>query len=157
MKTLAKKDSAAEERISRELFEAADSGNLDRMTALIARGGNVNARDRNGATVLMSAASQGNLNVMQFLIGRGADINAKDRLGRTALIFAAMLGNKPAARFLIQRKADVNARSATGVTALEWAKEGRHTEIVKMLKEAGAVECMATARESNSIRVQERN
>ncbi len=51
MKTLAKKDTAAEERISRELFEAADSGSLDRMTALIARGGNVNARDKNGATV----------------------------------------------------------------------------------------------------------
>ena len=45
----------------------------------------MNAKTKQGETVLMYAAWHGRLEVVKFLIDKGADVNAKDKDGETAL------------------------------------------------------------------------
>lgn len=37
-------------------------------------------------------------------------------------------------KFLIEKGADVDAKNKKGKTALDWAKENKHSEIIKLLK-----------------------
>jgi len=49
----------------------------------------MNAKDKNGKTVLMYAATGRHLEALRFLIDKGADVNAKDKNGKTALSLAS--------------------------------------------------------------------
>ena len=92
------------------LIRAAEKGNLGEVRALLAKGANVNARDKDGITALMMAASGGHLDVVRVLLAQGADVNAK-----------------------------VNNAQTGGVdwTALSWAS-GHHPEVVLELLDKGA-------------------
>ena len=52
---------------------------------LIRKGADVNAKSRDGSTVLYEAIKIGNDQVVQLLIEKGANINIKDRNGRIVL------------------------------------------------------------------------
>jgi ankyrin repeat protein len=54
------------------------------------------------------------------------------------LLKAAEEGKTDVVRSLIAKGADVNAKDKEGKTALAYAKENSHTEIVQLLKQAGA-------------------
>ena len=53
-------------------------------------------------------------------------------------MIASAGGHTEVAKLLIKARADINAKGNDGFTALMCAEEQRHTEIVKLLKEAGA-------------------
>ena len=71
--------------MSEMLIEAAASGDLARVRSLLASGADANARDADGATVLMRAAHLGRLDVVRALVDAGADVNATDERGWGAL------------------------------------------------------------------------
>ena len=72
-----------------ELAEAARDGDCQRIDAMIAQGVNVNARGKDGWTLLMYSMSGGNTRGFQRLLERGADPNLHTDTGDSAVHFAA--------------------------------------------------------------------
>jgi ankyrin repeat protein len=101
------------------------------------RGGDPNAKDENGNTILHEVISSGvDRKLVEFLIAKGADINAKNRIGSTALhkaTYEATKGVLPdkgiselyqqVVKSLIANGADLNAKKNYGKTALDKATE----------------------------------
>src|SRR4051794_32931717 len=70
------------------LFSAADNGCSALSERLVEAGGSVQARDREGATVLSHAARAGSLPGVKTLLGHGADPNQRNLQGSTPLFLA---------------------------------------------------------------------
>ncbi|MFH1115295.1 MAG: ankyrin repeat domain-containing protein [Pseudomonadota bacterium] len=62
--------------MNEELLRAAETGSLEQVKSLLAKGADVNAKTRLGITVLMAAVRTGNLDLVKFLVDNGADVNA---------------------------------------------------------------------------------
>ncbi len=86
-------ESADEKKLPVPLIIAARNGQLKVVEFLLARGADVNVRDKsNGATALIVAAREGHLQVVDLLLKKGADANASDSSGNTA--FSEALRNQ---------------------------------------------------------------
>lgn len=84
------------------------------------------------------AVLAGDVASVRSLLEKGADPNDAD-IGIPMVYHAAEDGHTEIVRLLIARGSDVNWREpCTGNTALSLARRNKHTEIVKMLKKAGA-------------------
>ena len=90
-----------------ELIQDIRNDNLTSLKARLAKGAQVDARDRRGNTLLMHAAAIGSTEAVKLLLGSGADVNAKNELEATALILGA--GNVEKAR-MSTRAANWGAR-----------------------------------------------
>ena len=102
---------------SDNLFQAAQAGDLAAIRSTLAAGGNVNAKDPEGATALMYAALYpANADCLRLLLEHGADPNAANAFGATALIWGT--GSLAKVKALVEHGADVNARSKLGKSAL---------------------------------------
>jgi hypothetical protein len=145
------------------LLTAARKGNLAEVKALLGKGANLEAKTRHGITPLFYAASHGNVDVLNYLIEKGADINVRDSFYKaSALAFTVQNDHMDAALILVQKgckdtesalpdaaeKGDVPLVKAilargeikpdTMTRALSQAEEGKKTEVVELLKQAGA-------------------
>ncbi len=118
------------------LIEAASLEELAIVKKLIAKGVNVNAKNNRDSTALMYA-SNGHTEIVKALIEAGADVNAKDNYGMTALMYA-FNEHTEIVKALIETGADVNAKNNEGYTSLMIASLKGYTEIVEILKAAGA-------------------
>ncbi len=78
----------------------------------------VNARYKNGNTLLHYAANRGYLEVTALLLKKGADINARDKDGRTPLHEAMAYRRYDVARFLVENGADMTVKNKDGETPL---------------------------------------
>jgi len=142
------------------LMLASSNGHTEIAKLLIKAGADVNAQSKHG-TALIKAWQEGYTEIAKLLIEEGADVNAQDSSGCTALMWASREGYADIVKLLIEEGADVNVmtiievRSTSyqsfsggmiyrdceptgGYTALICASEYGHTEIVKLLIEAGA-------------------
>jgi ankyrin repeat protein len=114
-------------------------GSLDTVRALLGAGADVDARSElSGQTPLLSLSSL-RTKVVEALLEEGADVNAKgEAFHETALMLAATTGNIATVKALLEKGADVKAASTNGRTAMMMAEALDHTEVVKLLQEAGA-------------------
>jgi ankyrin repeat protein len=129
------------------LYEASRLGHVESVRLLLQAGANVNKRDyEDGFDALMNASMRKHSQVVLELLKAGADATYS-RAGWTALIYAASEGDIESVRALIDAGADVNAKDRTsfnakdktfGKSVLMHAEEGRHTEVVRLLREKGA-------------------
>jgi hypothetical protein len=87
---------------------------------------------------LYSLSYQGDIASLRVFLDAGVSPNLAESSGVTPLMGAVKGNQYEAARMLINAGADVNARASHDRTALGIAKAGRFTEIVTLLKEAGA-------------------
>ena len=95
--------------------------------------------DKDASTPLLYSARKGDTSNVRCLLDGGAAVDAADDEGHTALMSAAAFnGHTDAVRLLIERGAQVNAADKNGNTALSLAQKGKHTDIVQMLRAAGA-------------------
>jgi ankyrin repeat protein len=126
------------------LMWASYNGQIEMVRLLIDNGADVNARGT--WTALTWAAACGHIEIVNLLLDKGADINAVNAAGCSALMLATYMGETEIAKTLIDKGARLDTKSKYGITALmmasrdRMAKQKKHTEIVKLLKEAGAVE-----------------
>ena len=134
---------------STALIDAALAGRTDIVNALLAQGAEVNLTDDAGLTALSAAAlgatgssaTKGGLAyLVSALIAKGANVNVVDNHGLTALMREAINGNVTNVKILVGAGADINVRINNGTTALEFATDRNHTEVVDLLKKAGAKE-----------------
>ena len=91
---------------------AARTGKLGPVKALLARGADVNARERHGQTALMWAAAEGHAEVVEALLKAGADFRTPLPSGFTPLFFAVREGRTDVVRVLLKAGADVNEADA---------------------------------------------
>ena len=76
-------------------------GDTAAVSALIAKGADVNARNSYGWTALSHAARIGNAELVKLLLVHGADVNTHDQSGWTPLMRAAMKGHTETVRVLL--------------------------------------------------------
>jgi len=146
-----------------ELLAAARKGDVAAVRSLLDKGVDVNSKSHYGATALSFACDRGNLEMVTLLIERGADVNVKDTFyGATPISWAANNGHVEIVKLLLDKGAKgvddilmegVRSKNlamtkvaldkggitpATLTTALSSATKEKQTEIVDMLKKAGA-------------------
>jgi ankyrin repeat protein len=155
--------------VDRALITAIKKNDLKRVTALLAKGADPNARDwppyvefvgnspwggrmnpSDPQTALMVALGLNgeNIPLVKTLLDAGASLEAPDEYGRTALTCAAAVSKRESVRFLIARGADVNAGDHGGDTPLHAAASQKDIVIVHLLLDRGA---RANARDSEGV------
>ena len=120
------------------LHGAARCGHMRLVDLLIKGGADIRALDRKGGTLWHSAAEGDCLELMEILVRKGLDVNARNDFSLTALHEAARKGKKAAVECLLAKGAVIEARSNDGTTPLILARDGKHQDIVAVLKAAGA-------------------
>ena len=124
----------SKQELNDQLWEAARSGNVAALTALIDKGADVNAKFRYGATALFKAAERGNTEVVKVLLARGADVSVKDTFyNMTAMSWALSNKHVEVVRALLEKDAaSVDDVLMTGV------REGNGTIVEVALARGGA-------------------
>lgn len=84
-----------------DLWQIAETGDLEQLEQVLARGAEVNVSNDSGVTPLMMAAYHGRREMVQALIEHGADLNAEDNDGFTAGMLADHAGHEDVVRTLV--------------------------------------------------------
>ncbi|MBR4423824.1 MAG: ankyrin repeat domain-containing protein [Mailhella sp.] len=121
-----------------DIFDAAQSGDVDAVTKFLFQGTDVNTKANGGWTPLHWAARYGKAGVVRVLLASGADAMAKDRNERTPLHWAAENNSLDVAKALLESGANVNAKDHDGRTPLHTAAHYGSVDMIKTLMEAGA-------------------
>ena len=96
-----------------ELCDAAYSGDIQRLSMMLAQGVDVNRGDYDQRTALHLASSEGMLEVVKFLVEEaGANHSPRDRWGGTPLDDAVRQGQKSVRQFLESKGATVSKAAA---------------------------------------------
>ncbi len=137
-----------------ELMEACGRGDVKTIKSYLVSGIRVNSKSDSGRlagkTPLMIASMKGKREVVRLLLENGAEVNMKEDAsgsikrqpydGWTALFYAADSDHEEVVRILVSNGADVNMKTKAGITPLSLAKLWQNEEMVRTLKNAGAVE-----------------
>lgn len=124
--------------LDKALFDACQSGQLDVVKDMLAKGADVNAKGSFGITALIKAVSLGHLEIANELLAHGADVDATNNNEETALLHASQGGHVEIVNALLAHGADVNAKGNIGGTALMMAAHFDHLDVVKALIAGGA-------------------
>lgn len=156
-----------QEKLNKALLEATKDNDLEELKALLKKGADVNAQDKDGWTALLIAIFLGHQEIAKRLVlakakdaknfcGTALILAIKEdyleiakllaekgadvqgKDGRTALMSAISGGHQEIAEILIQTGANVNAQDKDGWTALMEANLKNHQKVVKILVQAGA-------------------
>jgi choloylglycine hydrolase len=120
------------------LHYAACNGDIKITRLLVEKGADVKASSDWGFSVLMAAAHAGRTEVLEYLIDKGADIHAQDHEGNSPLLISVLLRQAEAAKSLIAAGASVHAMNHEKVTPWKAASDNKDTQMMRLLKEAGA-------------------
>ena len=138
-----KPDAKEQTRLDQQLIAAAWDNDLRRARSLIARGADVNAKDRTVQSAYLISTSEGYLELLNLTLQHGADVDSKDSFNGTGLIRAADRGHADIAGRLIQAGVEIDHINNLGWTALHEAiilgdGSGRYVDTVRVLVAAGA-------------------
>jgi uncharacterized protein len=119
--------------------DAAQTGDVGQVRALLQRGADVNAAQADGLTALHWAAMNDSREMVELLLYAGATIRPLTRVGGyTPLHLAARSGNSDVVAALVAGGARVDAWTTTGVTAAHFAALANSSEALRVLAAAGA-------------------
>ena len=124
-----------------DLYDAAEQGNLKRVTLLVEQG--VDKNQTGGCereTALFIAAWNNYLPVVRYLVEQGADMETPNINGDTPLICVSNRGCPEVVRYLLEQGADRDktATSSDGWTSLHCAAYNDDLETAKLLMVYGA-------------------
>ncbi|MCO5195624.1 MAG: alpha/beta fold hydrolase [Anaerolineae bacterium] len=125
------------------LIGAAYQNHLEVARELIDAGADVNVRDASQQSAYLISTSEGYLELLQLTLTAGADVHSLDSFNGTGLIRAADRGHVEIIEELLKTDIKIDHVNRLGWTALLEAiilGDGgpRHTEVVRLLVEAGA-------------------
>lgn len=125
------------------LLAATHGNHIEVARLLIAAGADVNAKDSIEDSPFLYAGAEGRNDILKMTLAAGADLKSTNRYGGTALIPAAHHGHPETVKILLTTTIDKDHVNKLGWTALLEAvilgDGGKtHTEIVRLLAEAGA-------------------
>ncbi len=121
------------------LQEAAASGEIDKVEALISKGVDVNVREWGSLkTALHYAVEKRHEKVVELLLVKGADTDARDAFSATPLHYAVERGYKEMVELLIVNGAEVNAKDKWGYTPLYYAIWNEDKDMIRLLVAKGA-------------------
>ncbi len=126
--------------LSLQLHLAVDNNDLKAVYKLLAKGVQIDARDRKGYTPLYRAVRKGYKNMVVLLLAKGADLNdrGKNDPGRSPLDTAAYYGHKNLMLFLLKKGAKVYTGNKKGTTAIHYATRKGYFAAVKIMLKRGA-------------------
>jgi len=136
------------------LLIAAEKGDLNAATQLLAKGAAVNVRNpTNGWTPLIFAAKRGDLAMATLLISNKADVNAQSTtaIGSRTLAFATDDRNLKLIDLLLAHGARINDPARNGETALHHAATQGHLAAARLLLSKGADPNQYTFRNENGF------
>jgi uncharacterized protein len=134
---------ATDERGATALVRAAYGNHLEVARLLVAAGADVNHQDRTQQSAYLISTSDGFHDLLVLCLEYGANVHQTDSYNGTGLIRAADRGHVDIVRTLLTTDIPVDHVNRLGWTALLEAVilgDGgpRHTEVVRLLVEAGA-------------------
>lgn len=134
---------AANDRGVTALIAAAYRNHLDVARTLIEAGADVNRQDDTRQSAYLISTSEGYLELLRLTLASGADVRSLDSFNGTGLIRAADRGHVEIVAELLTTDIDVDHVNRLNWTALLEAVilgdgGARHTEVVRLLVEAGA-------------------
>ena len=117
-------------------LEAAEEGDLAKVTQMLKDGIDVNAQDEKGYTALMWACAEKHADVAIALLKvDGIRVDLVKKHGNTVLQCASHHGMLEVVEKLIEKNADVNIQDEDGDTALITACENKHADVAIALLE----------------------
>lgn len=123
-----------------QLVEAAGSGDVARIGALLEGGADVNARDDQGRTPVMAATYGNHVEAVSALLRAGADVNVRDGRLNNPFLYAGAEGYLEILKLANGAGADPTLTNRFGGTALIPASERGHVEVVRYLLTETAVD-----------------
>ena len=132
-------------KLNRQLIAAAYANDVEEAERLIEAGADVNAKDESIQSAYLIATSEvgDDPRLLELTLANGADVASLDSYSGTGLIRAADRGFTTIVARLLETDIDVDHVNRLGWTALLEAiilggGDSAHTEVVRLLVEAGA-------------------
>jgi len=120
------------------IVDAARTGDLNALRALVQNGVSVNAAEPDGTTALHWASYRDDVSGVDLLIRAGAKVNAANDLGATPLWNASLNGSEAMVRRLLEAGANPNLALLAGETPLMVAARTGSVPVVEQLIAKGA-------------------
>jgi ankyrin repeat protein len=120
------------------LLDAAKTGRVDVVRALLRQHVDVNGREEDGTTALHWIVRADDIESARLILRAGAPVNVANRYGVTPLALAAANGSRRMVTLLLDSDADANTATPEGETALMTAARTGEPESVTALLDAGA-------------------
>jgi ankyrin repeat protein len=120
------------------LADAAKSGDVEAVRALLRQHVDVNAANGDGMTALHWGAYRGDLVIARLLLEAGAQVNAPSARGLTPLLLAVDTADAALVRLLLKAGADPNLANPLGTTPLMRAAAAGDAASVTALLDRGA-------------------
>ncbi|GFR95208.1 ankyrin repeat domain-containing protein 17 [Elysia marginata] len=113
---------------------ACAGGHAELVRLLLAKGANIEHRDKKFFTPLILSATAGHVDVVEILLEKGADIEAQsERTKDTALSLACSGGRYEVVELLLSKNANKEHRNVSDYTPLSLAASGGYVAIIKLL------------------------
>lgn len=119
-------------------LKAAEANDLKTINELIAKGVDVNERDKGGRTALVIAVKNQYTDMVKVLLTTKIDIDTADNLGNTPLLQAISRNYQEITKMLLEQKANVNIKDSNGFSPLMKAAGAGNLEVTKLLIAKGA-------------------
>jgi ankyrin repeat protein len=120
------------------LFEAVGANNMKQAQALLAKGADINAKEKPWGLTPLLIAPDVSKEMVQYLLKNGANVNAADREGITVLMRAVYSRDPEIVADVLEYHPNLEAKGTWNNTALTYAVVQGNPIMVKAIVRAGA-------------------